>query len=471
MTSGHDGHAPAVRIRDLHPTLRLRLGLAFFERTLTTMAIPLMAIYLSQQLGVQVAGLLIIGTVVVAIVAGLASGHVADHYGRRRALLIGSTVMTIGFGGMALAAAPWWGSPLTVFAFYLLQVAAASFIAPVHETVIIDVTTPEQRKAAFTISYWSFNIAMAAGALLGGFLYSGYFDDLLIGAAACGLVATLITWRYLAETAPEASGSDATAVAGAAGGRGAVRDMLAGYLAPLSDRRFMVLFLAMTLVLGLEMQRTTGFVAIRLAENVPTQGLLPFGIGPPVTGIQLLGILQAVNTIGVAILALFSQRFLRRLDDRSSVVIGLALFTAGCAALAVGDLAAALLVAMLVITVGELMHIPAMQAMLASVIPDNARSRYMAVFHLNARGGMIIASLSLSVGTLVSPAGMAVLYVALGAGAVLLYRSLWPRGARSSPEIPSFAPDPAPVPDAAPATEAAEYEAAPQSRKETVSCP
>lgn len=212
----------------------------------------------------------------------------------------------------------------------------------------------------------------------------------------------------------------------------------------------MALFLAMTLVLGLEMQRTSGFVAIHLAEDVPTQGLLPFGIGPPVTGIELLGILQAVNTVGVAILALFSQRFLRRLDDRRSVVLGLALFTAGCVALAVGDFAVVLLLAMLVITVGELMHIPAMQAVLASVVPDHARSRYMAVFHLNARGGMIIASLSLGLGAIVSPAGMAVVYVALGAGAILLYRSLWTVRA--------------------PTPKGLDYEAT-RPQKESVSCP
>lgn len=441
MTPDHDATAPVVRIRDLHPTLRLRLGLAFFERALTTMAIPLMAIYLSQRLGASAAGLLILGSVVVAILAGLSSGHVADLHGRRRALLIGSAAMAIGFVGMALAASPWWDAPLTVFAFYLFQVAAASFIAPVHETVIIDVTTPEQRKAAFTISYWSFNIAMAAGALLGGFLYRDHFVDLLIGAAACGVVATLITWRWLGETAPPASGVDRTA-----GDGGRIRSVLAGYVPAFKDRRFMALFLAMTLVLGLEMQRTTGFVAIHLAQDVPTQGLLPFGIGPPVTGIELLGILQAVNTVGVAILALVSQRLGRRLDDRRSVLIGLALFTAGCAALAVGDLAVVLLLAMFVITVGELMHIPAMQAVLASVVPDNARSRYMAVFHLNARGGMIIASLSLSLGAIVSPVGMAIVYVALGAGAILLYRSLWS----------VRAPGP---------------KATPQPRKETVSCP
>lgn len=418
MASRCHQHGPTVRLRDLPKPLLLRLALAFVERALNTMVIPLMAIYLSANLGPRRGGLLLLGSVVVTVIAGLSSGHAADVFGRRRALLAGAALMTIGFSGMAVAAMPSWSSPLTVFGFYLLQAAAASFIQPVHDTVIIDVTAPEQRKAAYTLNYWSFNIALAIGALLGGFLYRDHFVALLIGASACAFVATLVTQQFLAETAPCLRRPGDTA----GNARGA-RWILGGYTLALRDRRFMALLLAMTLVLGLEMQRTSGYVALRLAESVPTQHLFPIGDSPVVTGIQLLGILQAVNTLGVALLALISQRILRRLDDRRSIVVGVGLFTFGCALLATSNVAIVLVLAVLILTVGELMHIPPMQAMLAGIVPDHARSKYMAVFNCNVRGGMVIASLSLSAATLVSPASMAALFVLLGVCAVALYRS------------------------------------------------
>src|SRR5262249_53003796 len=162
--------APTVRLRDLHPTLRLRLGTAFIERTMATMAVPVMAVYLSAAVGAGTAGLLIVVSVAVAAAAGLSSGHFADVLGRRRALLVGAVAMTAGFGGMAIAASPLWSSPIAVFLFYTLQAAAASFIQPVHEAIIIDVTVPAQRKVVYTINYWSFNIAWGAGALLAVFL-------------------------------------------------------------------------------------------------------------------------------------------------------------------------------------------------------------------------------------------------------------------------------------------------------------
>jgi DHA1 family multidrug resistance protein B-like MFS transporter len=423
-SSGRAGRrAPAGAAPGLHPVLRLRLAIAFIERTLTAMVIPVLAVYLAGTLGPGPAGLLIVASVVVAAAVGLSSGHFADTLGRRRALLVGSVAMTVAFGGMAVAASPLWSSPLAVFGCYLLQAAAGSFIQPVHDAVIIDVTVPEQRKVVYTINYWSFNLALAAGALLAGFLYGGHLVGLFAGAALCSLGATLLTYRFLGETAPPRAEVAAGAVA--RGPAGMVGGVVRGYLMPLRDRRFMALFAAMTLVLGLEMQRTSGYIAVRVAQEVPEQSLLPvWGWLPHVTGIQLVGVLQAVNTVGVALLALVSERVLRRLDDRRRIVGGVGLFTAACAVLATNNTAWLLLVSVLVLTVGELLHIPVMQTVLADVIPERARAKYLAVFNLNVRGGMAIASLSLTAGAVLPAGGIAAAYGLLGLGAILLYRSL-----------------------------------------------
>lgn len=414
--------APVVRLRDLHPTLRLRLVIAFIERGLNTMVIPLMAIYLSATLGPGTAGLLILASVGFAVVAGLASGHLADVLGRRWTLLAGAVTMTVGFGGMALAAAPWWSAPLAVFAFYLLQAGAASFIQPVHEALIMDVTVPAERNVVYTINYWSFNIALATGALLGGFLYERHMVGLLVGASALALGATLLTYRFLQETAPPRE-RDRTPRPPS----GTIREIVDGYAVAFKDRRFMVLFLAMTFILGLELQRTSGYVAVRIAEDVPTQSLLPAGLLPGLpefSGIQLLAILQALNTAGVVLLALVSERLLWRFDNHRRILIGVVLFTAACTVLATSNVAVILLLAVFVLTVGELMHIPVMQTVLADVVPEGSRTRYMAVFQLTVRGGMVISSLSLSIGAFLSPWSLAAIYVMLGLGAAMLYHSL-----------------------------------------------
>jgi len=384
------------------------------------MVIPLMAIYLSASLGPGTAGLLILASVGIAMVANLASGHLADVLGRRRTLIIGAVAMTIGFSGMALAAAPWYSSPWAVFAFYAIQAAAASFIQPVHEAVIIDVTIPENRNVVYTINFWSLNMALAAGALLGGFLYENHIVELFVGASTLALCATLLTIRFLPETAPPREHTNPPDSP-----RWAPRAIAQGYAIAFKDRRFLALCLAMTLILGLEAQRTTGYVAVRIAEQVPDQPILPFlGWLPELSGVQLLATLQALNTLSVVLLALVSERLLRRLNNHARVLIGVALFTVGCAVLATSNVAAILMVAILTLTVGELMHIPVMQSVLAGAVPEESRTKYMAVFQLTIRGGMIVASVSLTLGEVFSPFGMAGLYVSLGLVAAILYHSL-----------------------------------------------
>jgi DHA1 family multidrug resistance protein B-like MFS transporter len=78
-----------------------------------------------------------------------------------------------------------------------------------------------------------------------------------------------------------------------------------------------------------------------------------------------------------------------------------------------------------------------MQTVLAGAVPEGARTRYMAVFNLNVRGGMVIAALSLSAGAVVPSWGMAVVYGLIGLCACALYWSLL-SGGRGA-----FAPAPA----------------------------
>jgi DHA1 family multidrug resistance protein B-like MFS transporter len=230
----------------------------------------------------------------------------------------------------------------------------------------------------------------------------------------------VLTYRYLPETAPPVSAAVAPAP-----GHGAAKRALAGYLLPLRDRRFMMLLAAFTLVLGLEFQRSSGYVAVHIARAVPRQHVLPLVPWlPKLTGIEILGLVQAFNTAAVALLALLMKHFLRGLSDRARVTLGVVLFTGSCVVLAVSTVAWVLLLAVLVLTLGELLHIPVMQTVLAGAVPEGARTRYMAVFNLNVRGGMVIAALSLSAGALLSAWGMAIVYALIGLCSCLLYWSL-----------------------------------------------
>src|SRR5262249_31537400 len=110
MTVPEQGPAPrseitVPRLRDLHPSLRLRIAVGFAERFLNTMVVPLTTVFLARHAGTATVGLLLLATVAVSIVSMLAAGYLAERYGRRRVLVISAALMCAGFTVMAAGAA------------------------------------------------------------------------------------------------------------------------------------------------------------------------------------------------------------------------------------------------------------------------------------------------------------------------------------------------------------------------------
>jgi DHA1 family multidrug resistance protein B-like MFS transporter len=400
-----------MRLAELHPNVRLRVAVGFVERTLNTIITPLMAIYLASEVGTARAGLLIGVAVVLAVLASLVGGPVADGRGRRMPSLVGTAGMTIAFLGMAVASSPWWHSATAVFVFYVLNNALSNFALPANEAMIIDVTSSEHRKAVYTLQYWAVNASLAAGALFASFLYNGYFTAMLTVAAAIAGVAALVSLKFLTETIPGATRQPRFG------------ELLHGYLDALKDSLFLRLTLGMTLWMGLETQ-LIGYIGVHLTQKFPEHrewlALGPWHIS--LSGLEVLGVLRAENTLLIVVLAVFSERLMRGLPDRPRIYLGIALFGVGNAVVVLGTDLPVLLAAMLALTIGELMHIPVMQAMLADLVPEQARTRYLAVFKLSIQGGLLISAAGLSAGALISPWGMALAFCVLAALIATSYR-------------------------------------------------
>ncbi|MFF4127783.1 MFS transporter [Microbispora rosea] len=422
-----------MNLAALHPNLRVRIAVGFLQRLLDSMVMSFMAIYLAFEYGVAVAGVLVVTVMVLGVVGTLAGGHMSDARGRRRTLLLGETGVCVTFALMAVADSPAWHSPALVYCGYLVNKFAASFAMPANDAMILDVTTPESRKLVYTINYWSINLALAFGALLGGFLYNGHFTLLLTLAAAGTVAIAAATYFLIAETKPEETEQGLGETGAAAGPRGSIlRDFANGYRLVLQDRAFGRLLVAATLFMSIELQ-LINYIGVRLARDLPAQNLLSIGSWSiRVDGVEMLGILRAENTVLVVALALVAHLVLRRVPDRVRMYAGAGLFTAGYMVLAVSDTGWVLLVAALVLTVGELMDVPVRQALLADMVPAASRTRYMAVYNLNIRVALVVASLCITVGSVLPPWGMAALYGVFGLVIIWQYHAiLTPSAARA----------------------------------------
>lgn len=404
-----------MNLRQLHPNIRLRLGIGFVQRFLSVMLLPLMVVHLSQLYGAAVSGMLSLLVACAGIASNFLGGHLADVHGRRPLMLVGELGAAITFAALALVNSAWWQSgPLTV-GFFLLNQCVSNAATPASDAMVIDVSTPENRQLVYTINYWSINVAFTLGALVGGFLYGRHFVLLLLGATALATVTSAVTYRWMAETAPKSTHEQPRGVTAA----------LSGYLQVARDSVFFRLLIAAVLTRAVEVQMGY-YIAVRLGNGFPEQVLARLGSWVlRVDGVEMLGIVRAVNTALVVALALFAKQLFGRFSDRTRLYVGVSVFTAGFMVLAVSDSGWLLIASSVVLTIGEVVNVPVKQALLADLVDPTARTKYLAAYGLNARIGLLVGSVCVTLGAFVPPAGMALLYGAFGAGAVVLYRSLF----------------------------------------------
>jgi DHA1 family multidrug resistance protein B-like MFS transporter len=388
----------------------LRICVMFVHRFVDLMLVPLMVIHFATLYGAVTTGLLTVVAAGVGIGATMLGGHLSDVYGRRPTLLVGEVGGFLAYGGLVLANSPWWESGAGTYVFYLLVTFLGGIVRPASDGMIIDVSTPEQRPMIYAVNYWATNVAMVGGSLLGGFLYHGHFFHLLAGAAVLELGIAVVSWVAMVETAPVTTpGRDRW-----------LASMLRGYADVLRDRLFARLFLGI-LFFTIVQSQMQFYIGVRLAEDFTPASLLG---RLDVDGVSMMGILRAVNTFLVVCLGLFAVRLFRRLTDWQRLCGGTIVFVAGHMLLVVTDDPWLLILATVVLTVGELANSPTRQSLLASVVPDGSRGRYMAVYQLVFRLAMVFASLSVTLGALVSPLVMSLLYGVLGVASVVLFQSV-----------------------------------------------
>jgi DHA1 family multidrug resistance protein B-like MFS transporter len=419
------------KFMSLHRNVRVRIGLAFVHKLIDAMILTFIAIYLAARVGIATTGALILLFAVFAVFGMLLGGHLSEMWGRRPVLIVGDLIATAFLVLMTVAFFADWG-PLAVYFSYAIVKFGTNMALPANDSTIIDVTPPEDRKYVYTVNYWVINVALGGGALLGGFLYGAHFGAVILGGAIGTAFTLLVTVLLVAETKPASSPASTTAASAPAKLRGWAQ-FAEGYKVVLADSTFRRLIIVATLVLTLEGQLSTA-IGIRLSNDFGVQYVFPFG---DVHGVQMLGVLKAVNTILVVLLALKVNSLLRQLPDRARVYAGIALYAGGFAVLAVTNTAWLLLLAVVVLTAGELMNTPVQQGLLAELAPDDGRPRYMAAYYLHIRFGQVVNSLLISLSAVLSTLGMAGIYLLFGVVIILQYRVIFDRRpARAAAQTP-----------------------------------
>jgi MFS family permease len=410
------------------PRAALVLCLGSFINNLGNFVGPFLTLILTDRAGLTPSqtGFFVTLSSLVALAGILSGGKLADSVGRKVVLVV--------FTGAAIAAyvACAFVVDRTLLLVGLLMVFTLcnSVAQPVHNTILMDVTPPEHRRKAFSLSYVALNAGFAVGPLLASFLYARHLQLLFLLDGATTLVSLLLAVAFIPESHPfrrDARGRPAAPDEVDEDGAGpsdpsAEKDEAAvrgGVLAVLRKRPQLLFFIVTNVVFFLVFSQFTFGLSL--------QAKATFGdFGPTV-----FGLMMTVNGLVVVLFSIPATHLFRRLDPLATIAAGSLFYAAGFGAMALIRTVPLFLLATFVWTLGEVLVSPSTSVYLASHTPITHRGRFNAIFpvirRLGFAAGPMLAGLYADWRGGISAVWLPTAVLALVAGAMTVWLLGWQR--------------------------------------------
>jgi MFS family permease len=371
-----------------HPTLLVSLKalprpawILFFGTFLNkfgTFVLPFLTLYLTRHgYSLGDAGLAIGAYGVGTLLASALGGHLADTIGRRKTIVVSMFSAAITMVVLSQAR----GLPAIVVLTAIAGLAGELY-RPASSALLADLVPAGRRVTAFSAYRMAFNAGWAFGPATAGFLAERGYFWLFIGdavtSALFGLVAFFALPRGTASRESQCPWSEVFQV---------LR----------RDRKFQQLLLAAFAIslVFLQIFSTFGVHVTNLGFSAAVYG----GI------ISLNGVLVVLFDLPLSTVT-------RRFPARRVIALGYLLVGAGFALNTFAHTVPALMLAMAVVTLGEMVMVPVSAAYVADLAPAHMRGRYMGVYGLVWAAALIIGP---ALGMKLLALGAAYLWLTCGA--------------------------------------------------------
>ena len=316
----------------------------------SSMIWPFLMIYVSEKLNVGLAVVTSLMTInaVMNLLFSFIAGPVADKLGRK-------WVMVISLAGNGLCYIL-MSAATTLPQFALLMGLRGAFI-PLYrvgsDAMMADMVPPEKRVDGYSVLRMSNNLGVALGPAIGGFVTSESYT-LAFYIAAFGLMTYSLLMAFKAH---ETLQKDVNV--------NVVKERFGGYGMIFRDKPF----ISFNLVFSLTMI-TASMVWVLLA----VYGKQNYGISE-----RMYGFIPTTNALMVVGIQIFVTRITKRHSPLLMVALGAVFYSAASLMIALGGSFWAFWLAMVVMTIGELIMMPTATTYSANLAPPDKRGRYMSI--------------------------------------------------------------------------------------------
>lgn len=399
-----------MKWKEIPKPIKVRLVTSFFNRTVSFAIMPFMALLFVDAFNKVIAGLFLISTVLLSFFIGLIGGYLADRFPRKRLLVLSTTATGLMFLAMTISLAVDQMIAFTIA--YAIFTVTSNIGRPAMGAIIIDATTPDNRRAVYAIDYWLINLSIALGTALGGWLYVSN-RLFLFSLLTCTSLLLPVAYHFLLDESKHVWRKQPF--------RSVLTDITNSYRIAWRDRPFVKVVLGSMCILAAEFSMGS-YVAVRLADEFKTVevgNLL-------VNGVRMVSLINIENTILVVCLTFFIQRLANRFSSQKTLVAGLALYLIGYMTVTSTNSMTVLLTFIFIATIGELLYSPTLNAEKANMMPEDKRGAYSAFAGTSHAGADLISRSTIILGAVLAPFMMSV-YIGLIVflGLVLAYSGLY----------------------------------------------
>lgn len=341
--------------RHAYPTqFYIILAGLLLSTTGTSMIWPFLTIYVSEKLDLpltQVTSLLALNGAV-ALVASFIAGPITDRFGRKGIMVVGLAGSGVSYFLLSQAA--------TLPAFAVL-LALRGFFQPLYRVgtnaMVSDLVGPENRAEAFAWMRMSFNVGIAIGPAVGGFIAVSSYTIGFTIAAATLLLFSLVIAFFTRETMPKGEVNGSAPV-----------PRFGGYSDVIRDRPFVHFILFFTLF---KICSTMLWVLLGVYAK-QNYGVLE----------SQYGLISATNALMVVLFQVAVTRVTKRYPPLPVITLGTLIYALGVGTIIAGDGFGDFWLSYVIVTLGELIVMPTATTFVADVAPVDQRGRYMSFFAL-----------------------------------------------------------------------------------------
>ena len=279
-------------------------------------------------------------------------GVLADKFGRKTNMIFGLIASATSALMMVFI------EDIVVFYIVIGVIGIFEDIAgPARQAMVADLVPEKDRADAYGIMRIVFNLAVTFGPAIGGLMIAKSFTILFYIDFFISLIVALIVFLFLPETKPVVQEGHK--------GEQSIKDTFKGYRKVLNDK----LFIAFVVVLMLEtlmyfnMNSTLSVFLVNYRGISTTQ----------------FGYILSINAAMVVVMQMFFTRIVSNWKPMLTMALGNILYVIGFSMYGYVESYSMFILAMVIITIGEMIIAPISQSIVANFAPEDMRGRYMAI--------------------------------------------------------------------------------------------